>query len=171
MTNAEGFLYIIIFISFFMLLLGCTTLTFAYIILPQVKKKLFSISIILAGIVLNFTLFMNNGVSWLIIGAICFAVPVTILSPLILTPNHLKITPSYSQVLICYLIISILCLILPFILIETEIAMIPFLYWATPLSNGLVYICLIIGCFVLAVFIYKLIDKLYSLFISSQKVT
>lgn len=161
MTNAEGFLYIIIFINFFMLLVGCTTLTLAYIILPQIKNKLFRIAIVLAGIVLNFTLFMNSEVNWLIIGAICFSVPVTVLTPLILIPNYLKTIPNFFQVLICYLIISVLYLILPFLLIETGISMIPFLYWATPLSNGLVYICLITGCFGLTVAVYKLINKLF----------
>jgi hypothetical protein len=111
-----------------------------YIILPQIKNKLFSTAIFLAGIALNFTLFMNGEVSWLIIGAICFAVPVTVLAPLIFIPNYLKIIPSFSQVLICYLSISVLYMILPFLLIGTAISMIPFLYLATPLSNVLVYI-------------------------------
>ena len=157
MSNEEGFLYIIIFINFFMLLVGCTTLALAYIILPQVKNKLFSVAIILAGIILNFVLFMNGGISWLITGAICFAVPMTVLVPLIIIPKHLKKILNFSQVFICYLFISILYMILPFILIETEISMIPFLYWATPLSNGLVYVCLMIGCFGLAVAVYRLI--------------
>lgn len=157
MSNEEGFLYIIIFINFFMLLVGCTTLALAYIILPQVKNKLFSVAIILAGIILNFVLFMNGEISWLITGAICFAVPMTVLVPLIIIPKHLKKILNFSQVFICYLFISILYMILPFILIETEISMIPFLYWATPLSNGLVYVCLMIGCFGLAVAVYRLI--------------
>ncbi|HHV23464.1 MAG: hypothetical protein PHG79_02555 [Methanosarcina sp.] len=154
MTNAEGFLYIIIFISFFMFLVGCTTLTFVYFLLPQIKNKLV---IILGGIVLNFALFMGGDINWLIIGTVCFAVPMTVLAPLVLIPTCLKKIPSFSRVFICYLIISVLYMILPFILIETEISMIPFLFFATPLSNGLVYICLIIGCFGLAVAFYKLI--------------
>jgi hypothetical protein len=157
MSNEEGFLYIIIFINFFMLLVGCTTLALAYITLPRVKNKLFSVAIILAGIILNFVLFMNGGINWLITGAICFAVPMTVLVPLIIIPKHLKKILNFSQVFICYLFISILYMILPFILIETEISMIPFLYWATPLSNGLVYVCLMIGCFGLAVAVYRLI--------------
>ncbi|RXA20134.1 hypothetical protein EQO05_05965 [Methanosarcina sp. MSH10X1] len=159
MTNHEGFLYIIIFINFFMFLVGCTTLALAYVILPQVKNKLRSAAIILAGILLNFALFMDGEISWLIAGAICFAVPMTVLIPLVLVPEHLKKIPDFPQVFICYLFIFILYMILPFILIETEISMIPFLYWATPLSNGLVYICLVIGCFGLAVAVYRLIKE------------
>jgi len=157
MTNTEGLLYIVLFISFIMFLVGCTTLTFVYFLLPQVKNKLSSVVIILAGIVLNFALFMGGEISWLIIGTVCFAVPMAVLAPLVLIPTRLKKIPSFSRVLICYLIISIMYMILPFILIETEISMIPFLFFATPLSNGLVYICLMIGCFGLAVAIYKLI--------------
>jgi hypothetical protein len=140
-----------------MFLVGCTTLALAYVILPQVKNKLLSAAIILAGILLNFALFMDGEISWLIAGAICFAVPMTVLIPLVLVPEHLKKIPDFPRVFICYLFIFILYMILPFILIETEISMIPFLYWATPLSNGLVYICLMIGCFGLAVAVYRLI--------------
>lgn len=140
-----------------MFLVGCTTLALAYVILLQVKNKLLSAAIILAGILLNFALFMDGEISWLIAGAICFAVPMTVLIPLVLVPEHLKKIPDFPRVFICYLFIFILYMILPFILIETEISMIPFLYWATPLSNGLVYICLMIGCFGLAVAVYRLI--------------
>lgn len=169
MTNHEGFLYIIIFISFFIFLTGCVTLSFAYIILRQVKNKLFSVAIIFAGIAFNFALFMNGDVPWLIIGALCFAIPMTVLAPLILIPDHLKIVPNFTQILICYSIISVLDIILPFILVGTGISMIPFLYWATPLSNGLVYTCLIIGCFGLAVAVYQLINKFYGVYFSSLK--
>ncbi|WP_440947519.1 hypothetical protein ACSAZL_04395 [Methanosarcina sp. T3] len=160
MTNEEGFLYIIIFISFFITLAGCVTLTITYTILRQVKNKLFHEAIILAGIVLNFAILMNtNDISWLIIGTLFFAIPMIVLAPSVLIPDRLQAIPSFSRILICYTIIAVLDIILPFILIVTEISMISFIYWHTPLSNGLVYICLIIGYFGIATVIYQLIDK------------
>ncbi|AAM06505.1 hypothetical protein [Methanosarcina acetivorans] len=162
MTNEEGFLYIILFISFFIILAGYTTLTITYTILRQVKNKLSYGAIILAGIVLNFALLKNtNDVSWLIIETLFFAVPMVVLAPPALIPDRLKAIPSFPRILICYTIIAVLDIILPFILIITEISMIPFIYWNTPLSNGLVYICLIIGYFGIATIIYQLIGKYY----------
>lgn len=162
MTNEEGFLYIIIFISFFIIMAGYITLTITYTILRQVKNKLFHEAIILAGIVLNFALLMNtNDISWLIIGTLFFAVPMIVLAPPVLIPDRLKVIPSLPRILICYTIIAVLDIILPFILIISEISMIPFLYWNTPLSNGLVYICLIICYLGIATVIYQLIGKYY----------
>jgi len=127
---------------------------------------------LLAGIVFNFAILMNmDDISWLIIGTLFFAVPMTVLAPLILIPDHLKSIPSFPWILICYSIIAVLDIILPFILIITEISMIPFIYWDTPLSNGLVYICLTIGYFGIAVIIYQLINRLHGVSFSSLKVT
>ncbi|WP_156158802.1 hypothetical protein [Methanosarcina siciliae] len=139
------------------------TLTITYAILRQVKNKPFHEAITLAGIVLNFALLMNtNDISWLIMGTLFFAVPMIVLAPPVLISGRLKAIPSFSRILMCYTIIVVLDIVLPFILIITEISMTPFIYWNTPLSNGLVYICLIMGYFGIATVIYQLIGKYFS---------
>jgi len=60
-------------------------------------------------------------------------------------------------------------IILPFVLIISEISMISLIYWATPLSNGPIYICLIRGFFGMAIAIYQLINKYYGVSFSSPK--
>ncbi|AKB27892.1 hypothetical protein MSSIT_1173 [Methanosarcina siciliae T4/M] len=85
-----------------------------------------------------------------------------VLAPPVLISGRLKAIPSFSRILMCYTIIVVLDIVLPFILIITEISMTPFIYWNTPLSNGLVYICLIMGYFGIATVIYQLIGKYFS---------
>ena len=92
----------------------------------------------------------------------------TILAPLII-PDRLKTNLNFSRIITCYLIISVMDIILPFVLIISEISMISLIYWATPLSNGPIYICLIRGFFGMAIAIYQLINKYYGVSFSSPK--
>ncbi len=61
--------------------------------------------------------------------------------------------------LVCYVLVAVMGVLLPFILIASGISMIPFIYWHTPFSNGLIYLCLMIGDVAAATVLYLLIDR------------
>jgi hypothetical protein len=95
--------------------------------------------------------------------ALFFAVPMAVLAPLYIMPKSFKKDLKPSHIVFCYLFLAYLNIVLPFILVSTGISMIPFIFWSTPLSNAVVYFCLISGWILIAIVFYKFIGLIENL--------
>jgi len=140
MTNVEGFIGIIIIITLVMALVGCGVLVLAHAILSHLENRWLRAGVIVCGMAANWYLFCRADLSWLIIGSLLIAVPMAVLAPPLVSERE----ACLRRLLARFAFMTVLISLLPFALIVTEISMIPFIYWHTPLSNAVVYLFLMI---------------------------
>ncbi len=159
MDVVEGFIYIIIFISLVVFLAGGGVAVAAAAVLRHLDDRLLRAAFLAAGMALNFLLFAETDVSWLLIGALLIGTPMAVLVPPFLIFDRPGKSLRLSHVLVCYVLVAAPGILLPFALIASGLSMIPFIYWHTPLSNALLYLCLLLADIGVASVVYLLIGR------------
>jgi hypothetical protein len=160
MTNTEGLIFVYFLFYFFGGVIGALSLTAGYYLLRHIGDPLISVIILITGMVINWVYAMQVDAPMMIAASILLGIPLAVLVPLYVFPSAYHLMTRFSRVLICYSLIGILGAILPFIFIISELSMSPFFFWHTPLSNGLVYFCLMAGVIGLATLIYGIMNYL-----------
>lgn len=155
MTNVEGFIFIIIFVSLIMALVGCGVLMVVHTILSRMENRWIRTAVIIGGMAANWYLFCRADLSWLIIGSLLISVPMAVLAP----PFVLDREVNLPRVLTCFALMAVLVFLLPFALIVTEVSMIPFIYWHTPLSNAVVFLFLMAVVVGISSSFYRWMDR------------
>ena len=108
---------------------------------------------------LNFLLFAQTDPSWLLIGALLIGTPMAVLVPPFLIFDRAGKSLRLSHVMVCYVLVAVPGILLPFALIASGLSTIPFISWQTPLGRGLLYFCLIPGDIAVAETVFLLIGR------------
>lgn len=159
MDVVEGFIYIIILIGLLVFLAGGGVAVAAYAVLRHLNDPLLRAGLLAAGMALNFILFAETDPSWLLIGALLIGTPMAVLVPPSLLFDRIGKDLRIFHVLICYVLVAVPGILLPFALIASGLSMIPFVSWQTPLGSGLIYLGLMLADIAVATAIYLLIGK------------
>jgi hypothetical protein len=83
--------------------------------------------------------------------------PLAVLVPPFLFPSSYDLPLSFRRILRVYGVMWVIGAILPFLFVASGLSMVPVLYWHTPLSNGMIYLCLILGEIALAAIVSLLL--------------
>lgn len=158
MDVVEGFIYIIISIGLLVFLAGGGVAVAAYAVLRHLEERLMRAGLLAAGMALNFILFAQTDPSWLLIGALLIGTPMAVLVPPFLIFDRIGKDLRIFHVLICYVLVAVPGILLPFGLIASGLSMIPFISWHTTLSSGLIYLGLMLADIAVATAIYLLIN-------------
>lgn len=158
MTNAEGFLGIVIMIELAAGLIGCAIVSIGYFILEKTKSRLFRLAVLLAGMAVSMMYVGRGDAPMMLTLSLAFGIPLAVLVPPLCFPGRIGGSPGLYDVLKCYAIVWVAGAILPFLFIVSGLSMVPFIYWHTPFSNAMVFVCLMFWNIVLATVVYRVFD-------------
>jgi hypothetical protein len=156
----EGIIFVVIIFYFFGGVIGALSLTAGYYVLRYIGNPLICLTILITGMVINWVYAMRGDAAMMIAASILLGIPMAVLVPQYVFPSDYKLKTGFSGVLICYSLVWVLGGILPFILVISGLSMSPFIFWHTPFSNGLIYICLMAGIIVIATLIFWILNYL-----------
>ena len=139
MDVVAGFLGLILLLDVFAGLIGFGILSLVYSIFRWIKNPSIKLAIVSVGMVLGWLFTLHLDASTMLILSLFLGVPMAVLVPLVLQPVQEKPRISLLRVLPCYLLVWVVSAGFPFVYIGSEIGMIPFFYWHTPLSNAILY--------------------------------
>lgn len=154
----EGIIFVVIIFYFFGGVIGALSLTAGYFLLRHIGNPLICLIILLTGMVINWVYAMRGDAAMMIAASILLGIPMAVLVPQYVFPSGYKLITRYSRVLLCYSLVWVLGGILPFILVISGLSMSPFIFWHTPFSNGLIYICLMAGIIGVATLIFWIMN-------------
>jgi len=105
---------------------------------------------------------MLLGIIWLkdadagnvVAAAVLFVAPMAALIPPFLFPGFTGPETGIRRVVACDLVVSIVSAGLALFFVMSGLSMVPWIYEHTPVSNGLVYFCLIVADILLAAVVY-----------------
>jgi hypothetical protein len=141
MDVAEGFLYIVIILEIIACFMGAVLLGIIYAILTRMKDRFLRLGILVLAAALGFVVLMGIDAPMLLTGALIFVVPVSVLVPPFVFPGRTGVPPGFGRILLCYVVVSVIGIFLPFLLVMSGLSMVPEIFWHTPLSNGMIYAC------------------------------
>lgn len=159
MTSTGGFLAVFIAATVFVGLLGCCVLTIAHIILARIQNRSSRLVFLLIAMAVGMVFLVQLDTLMMMDVALAFSVPFAVLIPSLCLPQYIGGLPGMWRILQCYLVIYIVGIIVPILFYGTGLAMIPWIFWHTPISNGLIYICLMLGYTGLAFVVFRIIVK------------
>ena len=159
MEVIENFLFLAIIFEFVACFVGGVLLLFIYSILKSVKNRIFRTVIIAIVVIIGLLLLIHTPASIFLFSIPAFGVPIAVLIPLFLVPGREKDTISPWKIILCYILVSIVALILPFILALFGFFTTPFIFLNTPFTNALVFACVMIIYTGLTAVIYHFTDQ------------
>jgi hypothetical protein len=145
MTNTEGLMFMLVGFEVFAGLFGIIVLAIGFWILQRVKNPLLRLGILVPGIILNGMYFLKADASWVIMGALFVGTPLAVLVPPFVFPSSYDLPLSFRRILRIYGVMWVVGAVLPFLFVASGLSMVPVFYWDTPLSNAMIYLCLILG--------------------------
>ncbi len=152
MDVVEGFIYIIIFIGLVAFLAGGGVAVAASAVLRHLDDRLLRAAILAAGMVLGYLLFMQTDAFWLLIGALIIGTPMAVLIPPFLIFDRAGERLRLSHVLVCYVLVAVPGVLLPFALFASDLSVLP-------LGGVLLYLCLLLADIAAASAVYLLIGR------------
>ena len=159
MTNTEGLIFMLVGFEVFAGLFGIGVLAIGFWILQRVRNPLLRLAILVPGMVLNGIYFLNADASWVIMGALFIGTPLAVLVPPFLFPSSSDLPLSFRRILRVYGGVWVVGAVLPFLFVASGLSMITVFYWHTQLSNGMIYLCLILGEIGLAAMVSLLLHR------------
>lgn len=157
MTGTDGFLVVFIVATFFFGMFGSCVLTLAHLILARIQsppgRLVFLMAVMAAGMVflVRFDTLMMMDI------ALAISVPFAVLVSPLCFPQYIGGPPGMWRILQCYLVIYIVGTIVPLLMYGTEISMVPWIFWHTPLSNGFIYVFMMLGYTGLAIVVFRIL--------------
>ncbi len=93
-------------------------------------------------------------------GALFLGTSLAVLVPPFLFPSSYDLPLSFRRIFRCYVVVAVFGALLPFLVVASGLSMVPVIYWHTPLSNGMIYLCLIVGEIGLAAIVSLLMHRM-----------
>lgn len=157
MSNVEGFLGMVILFEIVAGIMGVVLLSLVYAVLRRTKNRTVRVGLPALVMAAGFLLLMRLDAPMLLVGALIFVVPVAVLIPPFVFSDWFggDVKLKFTRILICYLLVALVGVFLPFLLVSSGLSMVPAIFWHTPLSNALVYVCVIALDVGLAAGIYR----------------
>lgn len=155
MSNVEGFLGMVILFEIVACIMGVVLLSVVYAVLSRTKNRMICIGLPALVMAAGFALLMSIDTPMLLVGALIFAVPVAVIIPPFVFSDWFGEDVRFTRILICDILVSAVGIFLPFFLVWSGLSMVPVLFWHTPLSNGLVYACVVALDVGLAACVYR----------------
>jgi len=159
-TNTEGLIFFLVGFEVFAAMVGIIVLAIGFWILQRVRNPLLRLAILVPGMVINGLYFLNADASWLIMGALFIGTPLAVLVPPFLFPSPYDLPLSFRRIFRCYLVVVVVGALLPFLFVASGLSMVPAFSKDTPLSNGMIYLCLILGEIGLAAIVSLFLHRL-----------
>ncbi|WFN33848.1 hypothetical protein L1S32_08330 [Methanogenium sp. S4BF] len=155
MDVVDGFLFLVILLEIIACLMGVVLLSFVYAVLSRTKNRMIRFGLPALVMAAGFVLFMPGDAPMLLVGALISVVPMAVLIPPFVFSGWFGEGVRFTRILICGILVSVIGAFLPFFLVWSGLSMVPAIYWHTPLSNGLVYLCVIALDVGLAAMVYR----------------
>lgn len=156
MSGTGGFLAVFIAATVFGGMLGCCVLTIAHTILARIQTSRRQLVFLLAALGVVMALLVQLDTLMMMYVALAIAVPFAVLVLPLCFPQYIGGQPGMWRIVQCYLVIYIAGIIVSILFYD---AMMPWIFWHTPLSNSLIYVCLILGYTGLAMIVYRMLDR------------
>jgi hypothetical protein len=158
LTNAEGFLGIVIAIELAAGLIGCVIAAIVFFVLDKIKNRPLRLFVLLAGMAASLMYVGRGDAPMMLTLALAFGIPLAVLVPPLCFPERIGGSRGISGIMKCYAVVWIIGAILPLLFVASGLSMIPFIFWHSPFSNGVIFICLMVWNVVLATAIYRIFD-------------
>ncbi|MDE4908149.1 hypothetical protein L0665_05945 [Methanogenium marinum] len=155
MSNVEGFLFMVILFEIVAGIMGVVLLSIVYAVLSRTENRIIRLGLPALVMAAGFVLFMPIDVPMLLVGALIFVVPMAVLIFPFVFSHWFGEDVRFTRILICDILVSVVGVFLPHLLVWSGLSMVPAIYWHTPLSNGIVYACVIALDIGLAAIIYR----------------
>ncbi|WP_067049155.1 hypothetical protein [Methanofollis ethanolicus] len=141
MDVVEGFFFLVILFEVVACVIGLVLLGCVHALLTRTGDRLHRLGILILLAVLGFALLMQTDAPTLLIGTLAFGVPVAVLIPPFVVSGRSGETPGFRRVLACGILVSVVGIFFPILLVSSGLSMVPAIYWHTPLSNAVIYAC------------------------------
>ncbi|MFA5296485.1 MAG: hypothetical protein WC382_13340 [Methanoregulaceae archaeon] len=155
----SGFVVVFIAVTVFLGLVGCCVLTIAHTILARIQSRPSRLLFLLIAMAVGMVFLVQLDTLMMMDAALAFSVPFAVLVLSSCFPQYIGGQPRMWRIFQCYIVIYIVGIIVSLLFYGSGLAMIPWIYWHTALSNGLIYVCLILGYTGLAIVVFRIIDK------------
>jgi hypothetical protein len=139
MTNAEGFLGIIILLDITFFLAGICLLTGMYLVLARISCRPAQIALPFIVMTGGYLAFMNADAPMLLATTLAAGIPAAVMLMAMFVYQKRQGLPSYKHILISNTLVSLAGAFLPFLLVWSGLSMKPAIFWHTPFTNGILY--------------------------------
>ena len=143
MDVVDGFLFLVITLQIFAGIVGIVLLALVYAVISRTKNRTIRLVLPTLVMVAGFLFLMPNDAPMLLVGALVFVVPMAVLIPPFVFSHWFGDDVRFTRILICDLLVSAIGVCLPHLFVWSGLSMVPAIFWYTPLSNGIIYACVI----------------------------
>jgi len=150
-----GFLGIVILIEMAFWIIGFVLLSVLVFLLKLIDNRRIRFGVLLLPAISGYTYLMRGDTPMLLAGMLIAGVPMSVLLPPFVFQKSQKDIPQFRQFFYCDVIISFVAALMPFFFVFSGISMVPIIFWHTPLSNFIVYVCAVALYSLLAAFLYQ----------------
>jgi hypothetical protein len=157
MSFTDGLLGIVVLLEIF--LIGVVILWFVYLVLGKIENRTLRLIILVLAMAISFFRIAGADASMLLAGTLVYGLPIAILVPPFVFPDRTREPITFRRIVICDFLVSAVGAFLPFFLVMSGLSMVPFIFWHTPYSNGVIYICAMLFDMGFAALIYHVMKE------------
>jgi hypothetical protein len=159
MNNPAEWIFFLLLLLALPGLFGFCSLRVIHFIVSRVRNVSYRLLILLGLIVINWILFLRFDATAMIMGSFLLGIPASVLIPKFGFPSNENVPVTLSRIIPCYFFVWLGVDLFFLYFGWSGLFMLPFFFWDTPLSNGVLYASLIAGCIGLAALLYWLMNR------------
>lgn len=143
----------------FIVILGGALLALIYLVSTRTPNRLLRAAAPVAVMLLGIIWLRDTDAGNIIAASVLFVAPMAALIVPFLFPGFTGPKTGIRRIVACDLIVSIVMVGFTFFFVLSGLSMIPWIYGHTPLSNSVVYACVIAADLVLAAVVYFILNR------------
>lgn len=139
----------------FVMILGAALLALIYLVSTRTPNRLLRAAAPVAVMLLGIIWLKDTDAGNIVAASVLFVAPMAALIIPFLFPGFVGPKTGIRRIVACDLVVSIVMVGFTFYFVLSGLSMVPWIYGHTPLSNSVVYACVIAGNLLLAAAVYK----------------
>lgn len=160
MTSSDGFGegmgYLLLFVGFFLVVFGTLELAVICSLLKRTTRRSIRLGVPAVLLGAGFLLLMRLDAPLVIFGSIVLVAPAAALLPTLVIPGPGD--PGPDRILVNYITVAVFNAGLLFVFMLSGLSMDPGIFWHTPLSNAIIFACVLLLDTLFALLVYRIMQ-------------
>ena len=138
----------------FIVVMGTALLALIWLVSTRTTNRFLRTAAPVAVMLLGILWLKDVDAGDIVAASVLFVAPMAALVPPFLFPSFTGPRTGIKRIVACDLVVSILAVGFSIYFVQSGLSMVPWIYWHSPFSNGVVYLCLVVGYVLIAAGVY-----------------
>ena len=144
----------------FVVVMGAALLALIWLVSTRAPNRFLRAAAPIAVMLLGIIWLKDTDAGNIIAASVLFVVPMAALIPPFLFPGFVGPETGIKRIVACDLVVSLFAVGFAFFFVLSGLSMIPWIYWHTPVSNGVIYLVVVAVDLLLAAGVYAGMERI-----------